>query len=422
MNQQERIDKLSEIIEKQEPYTYRKIWYKDEPHKMDVYEVPLDYLAYNPYNGRIMSIVQTFEKQFRKLDTNNDEDRLLIERFIWDSAPDYNKQTVESLKKYGQNEIGIVTKDGIIIDGNRRACLLNYLNKQDGENRKFLTVILEDSLEGNKEEINSLETIYQIGVDDKVDYNPIEKYLKSRELLKFFAVPKIAEMMSVEDKVIETYLGTLELMDKYLAKYDYEGIYTRLNKREGHFVDLFTYLKSYRKNGKNQNVDWEYTEQDIEDLINIYFDYIRLGIPVASCRIIGRSKKSDSFFCNRTIWPVFKAAHQEALAEYKELSVKEFKKQYGGDDINKIIIDRETQWIEHVQLSLFSNLDDSSRILNDRKALRAPLELLNRASNILNQINCDSLSREDIERATNILYLIKLKISEIEETFILLEK
>ena len=92
--------------------------------------------------------------------------------------------------KNGQQRYGIVTADGIIIDGNRRAMLLNRLFNtheklgftyaQVEHCRYFLAIILPDDAE--ERDIQQLETIYQMGEDDKLDYNPIEKYLKCKEL------------------------------------------------------------------------------------------------------------------------------------------------------------------------------------------------------------------------------------------------
>mgnify|MGYP006173833045 CR=1 FL=1 len=42
--------------------------------------------------------------------------RKIIENYLFESAENRNEKTLQSLKNYGQQEIGIVTKDLIVID------------------------------------------------------------------------------------------------------------------------------------------------------------------------------------------------------------------------------------------------------------------------------------------------------------------
>ena len=164
--------------------------YKGSVRKEIVWRIPLDYLIYNKYNGRIGSDVLSYEKQNGELNAEEDTDRQLIEKFLFESKRDRNKTTMESLLKIGQQRYGIVTSDGIIVDGNRRAMLLNklfhehealgYSYAEVEKCKYFLAIILPDDAE--EKDIQQLETIYQMGEDDKLDYNPIEKYLKCKEL------------------------------------------------------------------------------------------------------------------------------------------------------------------------------------------------------------------------------------------------
>jgi len=93
---------------------------------------------------------------------------------------------------------------------------------------------LEDALDGiHSREIMRLETTYQMGEDEKLDYNPIEKYLKCQQLIDNNFKPKeIAEMMNEKISKVDEWLEIMGLMDEYLDSLDYSGIYTRLEKRE----------------------------------------------------------------------------------------------------------------------------------------------------------------------------------------------
>ena len=101
--------------------------YKGTTRTEIVYRIPLDYLVYNKYNGRIGSDVLSYEKQNGVLNAELDDDKAIIEKFLYESKIDRNKITMDSLLKNGQQRYGIVTSDGTIVDGNRRAMLLNRL-------------------------------------------------------------------------------------------------------------------------------------------------------------------------------------------------------------------------------------------------------------------------------------------------------
>lgn len=53
--------------------------------------------------------------------------------------------------------------------------------------------------------------------------------------------------MSEKESQIKQWLEILTLMEEYLQEYGYDGIYTRLEKTEGPFVDLENYLTDWSK-------------------------------------------------------------------------------------------------------------------------------------------------------------------------------
>jgi hypothetical protein len=186
MDKNLRIQKLGEIIKSEEPeMTGISIRYKGEKKRFNAYKIPLKYLIYNKYNGRIGSLVKSYEREKKELDASIEEDKKIIEKFLWDSKADRNKATMQSLVEDGQKIYGIVTSDGVIIDGNRRAMLLNkihserhtYSKKHNVDHSEFFVAVILPG-DATPKEIQKLETTYQMGEDKKLDYNPIEKYLK----------------------------------------------------------------------------------------------------------------------------------------------------------------------------------------------------------------------------------------------------
>ena len=66
-----------------------------------------------------------------------------------------------------------------------------------------------------------------MGEDAKVDYNPIEKYLKTRDLRESgFMNEDIADFMGITKAQVKENLEVLDLIDDYLSTYGYDGIYT----------------------------------------------------------------------------------------------------------------------------------------------------------------------------------------------------
>ena len=400
MNKDDRVTALENLQKNGVPYKKDEIIYKDAKRMMDVYEIPLEALIYNKYNGRILSMVKSFERQFRVINPELPADKIIIEDFLWESKIDRNKTTMADLNKWGQKRIGIVTKDGIIIDGNRRARLLNKLGK-----RYFQAVILDDTLEDNPREIMRLETSYQMGEDEKLDYNPIEKYLKCKDLRDLgFSNSDVGNMMAEKESRIAEWINIMELMDSYLNDLGYNGIYTRLDKREGQFVDLNKYLKKY-ENGTGL-VDWNYKKSDIADLKAICFDYIRAKYEGKEFRAVGLPSKEDSFFCKKDVWEKFRDEHFRNIDPIndEELTIEELKKKNPEGDLSVILKVRDEDWTSKSVGPMKGNLNKSQLRLEDLKESNAPTKLLTRAINTLYSINTDI---EAFYKDENVLKLVK---------------
>ncbi|MDB5285770.1 MAG: hypothetical protein JWR05_719 [Mucilaginibacter sp.] len=371
----------------------KRIKYNHTDILYDVYEIPLEYLIYNAHNGRIRSLTRSHEAQYLPLNAQLTDDKNTIEQFLYDSAKAKNDKTIESIENTGQQEFGIITKDGVIIDGNRRAMILNHINKKNNTKLNFKAVILKDKLIDNRKEIITLETSYQMGVDSKVDYNPIEKYIRCKELQEFYTVGEIAEKMAEDPKKVQEWLDILSLMEEYLVHLKTPGTYIRLEKREGHFVDLFKYLKSY--NGKNnQSVDWAYSDADVEDMKLAYFSYIRLGIPVAKTRVIARPANGNSFFCYEDIWKEFIVEHKSVVEKVPEIDFTTLKETLKEEN-NTVIIEKiDSDWRDSVESEMDDNLFYYEGVLGDRQNELRPLRLLKRAKSTLYQIDIGILKDE----------------------------
>jgi hypothetical protein len=399
ISQDERIARIEKSIETGER---RAINYRNDRTPRPVKHIPLKYLLYNPHNGRIRSYTKSFESTFHELKPEVEIDKKIIEQYLYDSATNRNLKTLESLELNGQQESGIVTRDGVIIDGNRRAMLLNMISKKKGTEGFFNAIVLPDKLQDNEKEIVTLETSYQMGVDSKVDYNPIEKYIRCKELQvrHHYTVKEIADIMAEAETRITEWLDILSLMDEYLGSLGSPEVYTRLEKREGHFVDLRTYLKSY-SNRHQPSVHWDYTSNDLQDLKKTYFSYIRLGIPVLRARVIAKPASANSFFCHKEIWVDFLNDYNAALQQYQEPSFNDVKANSPEMSNEQIIQNLDQMWRVKVEAQLIETLSFYETVLRDALEFYAPVKILKRILNSLGQINESDLinsNKTDVQR------------------------
>lgn len=375
-----------------------RIRYKGENKQFSAYRIPLEFLVYNRLNGRIAAQVKSFEKQNHALDESNEQDSKVIADLLFESKKDRNAQTMENLLENGQQKFGIVTSDGVIIDGNRRAMLLNRIwdnrekyrqqSRNVDECRFFIAVILPEH--ADDKEVMRLETSYQMGEDEKLDYDPIQKYLKCKDLTDMgFEPVDIAGMMAEEKPVIEEWLKIMELMDSYLEHYGYDGIYTRLDKREGQFVDLSAYLQRY-KPLTSVKVGWAYQAEDVAELKSISFDYIRAQYEGKEFRVIGKPSKTDSAFCNEGIWRNLLKAHEETIEAIQEESVEEIRRKNPGGDLSPLLEERDSVWTEKVMAALKANLGKASSSLEDLQRANEPTKLIEKALGAVNSVRTRS--------------------------------
>lgn len=255
--------------------------------------------------------------------------------------------------------------------------------------------------------------------DDKLDYNPIEKYLKCKELKRLgFSEEDIAGFMSEKPSQIKEWINVLDLMEDYLKEYDYEGIYTRLEKTEGPFVDLENYLDSYKKKKSNvRNADWAYSDSDISDLKLVCFDYIRARYEGKEFRDIAKTGKDGSIFFYKDLWEAFLHQH-EVNTPVDAKTVEELRLEYPNEDLSILLKKRDNEWIDSAKGQLKGNLQRFSRKLEDKRASNKPGELIERALSALQAVDCeqDSFTKdphiEEMVREINKLTYEMKKILE----------
>ena len=424
MTSAERKQALIDLQNTKEPaMTGVTIKYNGENVPFKAYMIPLNLLVYNPYNGRIGSEVKSFERQHHRINPENAEDVKIIEDFLWKSKEKANEKTKESLLNDHQQRWGIVTADGMIVDGNRRASLLNKIWKDDSIDanlkqhcRFFLAIILPQ--DADKKEIIRLETTYQMGEDEKLDYNPIEKYLKCGDLIEAgFTESEIASFMAIRPSDVMMYLRVLKLMNEYLESYNYEGMYTQLSGEDS-FQKLDAALRGYSGGGVSGMWDYD-LETDVSDLKQIAFDYIRLGMEQTDFRDIIRKPSaatpSSSFFACKDIWQDFVEQHFDAVDSVYEKSVQEIIDESPNADLTKLLRQRDVEWRKNVQEKLQRNYKEAKDKLGNKQDAGAPIQLLMKALSALSSIDTTQQSFKSDPRVASGLNQLETLIHEYKE-------
>jgi len=382
MNKETRVQNIEKTM-KLGSFAQKEVMWGDSLDVMQVYKIPLKDLIYNKYNGRILSKTKSLEAQNKELNPEDTDDKKIIEKLLWDSKPDRNKKTEQDIRTNGQKQVGIITKDGIIIDGNRRAMLLNRIDHID----HFKTVVLPVTLEENPLAIEKLETSYQMGEDEKLGYNPIEKYLKAKTLRqKNVSEKDISNWMGESQATIKEYLSVMQTMDNYLDYLGYNDVYTQLYNREDQLINLTKWLKVFRGESSAKAFDG-YQNRDVDDLEAISFDYIRVKFEGKKFRNIAHGQRHNHFFGNRNIWESFKAKHEENIYP---ISDQEGEPNLDTNNIQATLNDRDDQFKSATIELLDENIDEHYNQLKYKQAQDEPEKLIKNASRAIESINIRS--------------------------------
>ena len=182
-------EQINDIKESGKSGGTKGLSYEGKLQELPWYEIPTELLRYNYLNGRIATETIEFNQLGKDLNSiDKNEANKLVSDWIWKKSLKENEKTLKNLEEIGQVEPGVITRDGIIIDGNRRYMLTCKLNEKLTSKRFFKAVILDITYgDGNNKDLQLklLETQIQISKDEKVDYGAIEKYIRINDYMKY---------------------------------------------------------------------------------------------------------------------------------------------------------------------------------------------------------------------------------------------
>ncbi len=319
-----------------------------------------------------------------------------------------NDNTLEDIAKKGQQIDGVITNNGIIIDGNRRATLLRRLfngeadkfNQDVEDFRYFNCIVLPNDMQ--RKEIMALETMLQIGVDEKVKYNRICLYIKVDNLIQAgYTHTQIKQYMNLEsESKVDEMINVYGLMVNYLKAIGKPEHYTLLDGLEDQLIQTYRMFKML--DNQTYLCGWNYTATDVTDFKSVCFDYMRSKFEGKKYRtvLLGKTKKTDGVFIEEGIWKDFLKRHEEIISEANP--------------------ENETDWhlLGKSGGKLDVNLNNASEaltsIINDKDVSKTISEISKKILKLRNLLEADgTLSNEDKKT----LKSINSKLKEIIEEF-----
>lgn len=217
---------IVKIKKYEKPIRTKKLSYKGLTQEFNVYRVPINLLYYNDENGRIATYMSQFiSENDRKLEEfSREEYNNIISDFIIESngKNSFNK-TKNDIKAKGQLEAGVILDDGRVIDGNRRYTCLRELYYETKDNKYFYfeCVILDSpKTENDRRELRTLELNLQFGVDEKVNYEPIDRLVSIyKDLIgpkKIYKPEEYSKKFNITKTELNKLITRAEIMIDYL--------------------------------------------------------------------------------------------------------------------------------------------------------------------------------------------------------------
>lgn len=157
---------------------------RKEKHSIDgitrdfeIYRIKTDLLFYNEQNDRIATWVSEYDSDHNGdlLSLPREKYNNVIEGFIVQSNTKALRKTQNDIAFRGQLRPGVVLNDGRVIDGNRRLTCIRRIARDRNEPGWFEAVILDDATSSDPKRIKLLELSIQIGEEEKVSYDPVDR-------------------------------------------------------------------------------------------------------------------------------------------------------------------------------------------------------------------------------------------------------
>lgn len=349
----------------------------------EVFKIKLNLLYYNDKNDRIATWVSQYKAEHGELDVTSENYNDIIHDFIMKSNPQAMAKTIKNIRMVNQRVPGVVLRDGRIIDGNRRFTSLRELSKEDPKFGYFEAVILDHDYTKDNTAIKELELRLQHGVDEKVDYDPIERLVgiyndivegpftvekyaactnekKSEvqknveiakymvEFLDFIKAPKqfhLARSLDLDGPLHELYGALSKEKDEDRKESIKRAFFANLLLRPS--GDMTRYVRQIKNMMSNPEISNEYLDQQedkICDLIDIIDDVVVDGQPLTQKTI------SEKIQTHEELKGRFKTSVENSYSKYTAVENK--------NEPLKLLADANTR-LDNVDINILKMLDEN---------------------------------------------------------------
>jgi hypothetical protein len=203
----------------------------------------IELLCYNANNGRLAMERRKWERENKRvLDTRVAEDAAIIRDMLLELDSGKTAVLKEDLRQVGQMEPGVITHDGIVINGNRRMAVLEELHKDEPTGKwKYLEAIRLPP-EISEQDLWKIEADLQLSKDKVAEYHPVNELLKIKEGRDRGLSPEeiAAAMYAWKASEVEEALDRLTLIDNFLHFWNQQGNYGLIKEFGLHeyFIDI----------------------------------------------------------------------------------------------------------------------------------------------------------------------------------------
>ena len=435
MDNKEEIKKILKNIKTQKAVSTKTISYKGDRQVHGAYDIDLSLLRFNPFNDRIHTDIKEFEysKGIDFMSLPVEEMNNIISEMIWKKHESKNKTTLKDIKEKKQIEVGVITSDGLIVDGNRRFMLLRKI-QASGETRPFRAIILDETYEddpASKYQIKLLELSLQDGEDKKEDYDSIDQYIRIIDFVDTYVESNnpranysvLAGKFNKSESQIKKMYQIGRMMQRYLKHIKCDNMYSRLRKKEELFIKLYGTHKNIENEGGK--TPWKFDPiDDAEDFETIGFDLIRWSYnPKADTGEWTTSRnlrdiyfidsKENTIFSNKRTWNEFKSKVTEYTTDpvNREKPITDYCDERGLNP-QEAAEARDAEWAEKISSTFKGALGRADNRIKDLKNEDYPDQIIAEALDKLkNLIDEDIFTFQD-----NKIVLLDKTINQLKES------
>ena len=410
-----------------------------------IVRVPLDVVRFRKDNGRISSDVMSYEKLRGPLMEDDEEGQIILAGFLEKKDPEKTNDLRLSIQHGGQREPAIITKDGFLVNGNRRKLVLERLAKETGDSEyQFIRVVIlpgHDDKGGppTLREIEELENRYQLQSEGKAEYYGFDRALSIRRKINlgitlaeqlrddplYVSLDK-KEFEKVEQKYTSEFLLPLECVDHYLEHFKREGLYDTISAgyadREGRwqaFVDYSKFREQLKDDRRRTKLG--IADKEVGRIEDVAFKLIRKrelsssdrGSPTGLPKVHVVMRNLPKLFSSEIAKKELRAINDIPLDVTQSQKHNKEGKEYSPREVDKI-------WGEQHATVFIRQLKKAYNIVDHEKNAEAHLTVLSSALDKLNDPvlqDLDSIGIGDLEDAERIAREIKDRADFLETEF-----